>query len=430
MKRVLIISPYFPPVNAADMQRIRMSLPYFKDFEWEAEVVTVDPRFTDMTQDPLLLKSLPADLPVHHVKAFDKSFTSKFGLGSIGIRSLWFYKRKVSQLLRHKTFDLIYFSTTQFPVCILGAFWKKKFNVPYVIDMQDPWHSDYYRDKPKHLQPPKYWFSYRLNKYLEPIAMQSVSGLISVSDSYTQVLDGRYPAIKTIPSATVTFGAFHKDLEIVAEVKDLPLLFSKSAGVKNLVYIGRGGSDMAPALNIFFNAFKKGLEEKPEVFKSFRLHFIGTSYAPAGQGVKTIIPIAKQFGLQDYVDEHTDRVPLYQGLYNLSCADGLLIPGSDDAAYTASKIYPYILTEKPLLGIFHEASSVVSIVRDCNAGEIISLQEAPDKAYKKVESYLAGILAGEKPRTDWKAFKPYTAREMTRKQCELFDEVLSFTNKI
>ena len=32
MKRLLIISPNFPPLNAADMQRVRMSLPYFKDF--------------------------------------------------------------------------------------------------------------------------------------------------------------------------------------------------------------------------------------------------------------------------------------------------------------------------------------------------------------------------------------------------------------
>lgn len=40
MKRVLIISPHFPPINAPDMQRVRMSLPYYKDMGWGVPIVT------------------------------------------------------------------------------------------------------------------------------------------------------------------------------------------------------------------------------------------------------------------------------------------------------------------------------------------------------------------------------------------------------
>ncbi|XHR93523.1 hypothetical protein ACFJIV_24885 [Mucilaginibacter sp. UC70_90] len=61
-KKLLIISPYFPPVNAADMQRVRMSLPYFAACGWEAEVVTIDDQYTDMAKDELLLQSLPRTL--------------------------------------------------------------------------------------------------------------------------------------------------------------------------------------------------------------------------------------------------------------------------------------------------------------------------------------------------------------------------------
>ncbi|WP_042721348.1 hypothetical protein, partial [Flavobacterium sp. B17] len=89
-KKLLIILPYFPPVNAADMQRVRMSLPYFENFGWQAEVVTVAPPYTDMAQDELLLQSVPTFVKVHTVKALNKSFTSKIGLGSIALRSLWY----------------------------------------------------------------------------------------------------------------------------------------------------------------------------------------------------------------------------------------------------------------------------------------------------------------------------------------------------
>src|SRR5690606_16191048 len=108
--------------------------------------------------------------------------------------------------------DLVYFSTTQFPVCILGAYWKRKFGIPYVIDMQDPWHSEYYQNKPKNEQPPKYWFSYRLNKWLEPIAIKQVDGLIAVSEQYIKDLQQRYNL--NIPNKTITFGYSEIDLNI------------------------------------------------------------------------------------------------------------------------------------------------------------------------------------------------------------------------
>ena len=151
-----------------------MSLPYFKQFDWEAEIVTVKSVYSDLVKDSLLIKSIPKDIKVHNVKALSKKWTSRFGLGSIALRSLWFYFTYVSKLLSSQHYDLIYFSTTQYPVCILGLYWKKRFKVPYVIDIQDPWHTDYYNNKPKSERPPKYWFSYRLNKLLEPIALKTV----------------------------------------------------------------------------------------------------------------------------------------------------------------------------------------------------------------------------------------------------------------
>ena len=95
--------------------------------------------------------------------------------------------------------------------------------------MQDPWHSDYYNDKPKEQQPPKYWFSYRLNKFLEPIAMKNVDGLISVSGDYIKTLKTRYPQISNIPSTVITFGAFEKDFDIAKNNQQIfkPLLALK-----------------------------------------------------------------------------------------------------------------------------------------------------------------------------------------------------------
>ncbi|RWY57558.1 hypothetical protein EPL05_02065 [Mucilaginibacter gilvus] len=401
------------------MHRVRTSLPFFEQYGWIAEVVTVDVLYTDMVQDELLLQSVPSGIKVHKVKAFDKLRSSKLGLGSIALRSLCYYRKYVNKLLSNHHFDLIYFSTTQFPVCVLGAYWKKKFKVPYVIDMQDPWHSDYYQDKPKDQQPSKYWFSYRLNKYMEPAAIKNADGIIAVSEQYITDLKKRYPQIKDIPAATITFGMFPPDLDIAvkhrAEFK--PLLNLDDI---NVVYVGRGGTDMHKAITPVFDALAHCLKADPAFFSRVKFYFVGTSYAPAGQGKPSILPLAESLGLTGQVIEITDRISYYHSLATLMQADALFIPGSDDAKYTASKIYPYLLTRKALLAVFNPQSSAIAILKDFGISTVydynnISRQHVLDFLYALGGKPHLQISLSEE------AVQKHLAQTKTQLQCELFN---------
>jgi hypothetical protein len=429
MKRLLIISPYFPPCNAPDMQRVRTSLSYYEGLGWETEVVSVYPTCSNIIQDDLLSKSIPDETIIHFVKALPLYWTSKLGLGSIALRSLWFYRQKVNDLLKRKKYDLVFFSTTQFPVCILGAYWKRRFGVPYVIDMQDPWHSDYYRYKPGNQRPPKYWFSYRLNKWMEPLAMKQVSGLISVSQAYIDDLRTRYPAIKNIPGAVITLGVFEKDFAIAKNARGNVLTTIKDEpGKVNMVYVGRGGQDMHQAVRVVFLALQQGLRLQPQLFKRFKVYFIGTSYASAGHGSKTIQPLADQMGLNAYVIEMTDRIGFYDTLATLKKADILFIPGSDDAKYTASKLYYYMQSMKPLLSIFQKTSSAVKILRSCSPESKVFTLPAKEEQlvtaiYLQMSTWVSSPL---KPLAlDELAMKEYSALDLTIKQTALFDDVIS-----
>jgi hypothetical protein len=408
------------------MHRVRLSLPHYEENGWLPTVVCVDHRYYDMVDDPLMLESIPKQIKIHQVKALDKKLTSKLGLGSLALRSFLFYKKYVDQLLKKEHFDLIFFSTTEFPICVLGRHWKRKFNIPYVIDMQDPWHSEYYQNKPKAERPPKYWFSYRLNKYLEPIAMGAVSGIISVSDEYIKVLMHRYSEVKKIPVAVITFPAAVKDLEIAEANKNTlatPLLTDNAI---NLVYVGRGGHDLKQAAALPFNAFSSSLAKNPNLFSAVKFYFIGTSYAPKGTGTSTIKPIADAIGITEYVYEQTDRIPYFETLSYLTKADGLVILGSDDAGYTASKLYPYILSKKPLLAIFNIKSSAATIIRDCKAG---SLANIADKAQSEIviTDFLTKMVQQSKTlnQTNWENFSAYSAKVLTQKQCILFNQAVS-----
>jgi hypothetical protein len=426
LKRILIISPHFPPLNAADMQRVRMSLPYYAALGWEAEVVAVHQSYAHMVKDDLLLESIPNNIKVHHVKALQKKFTSKLGLGSLALRAMWFYKKKVNELLKEKKFDLIFFSTTEFPICVLGAYWKKKFNIPYLIDMQDPWHTDYYKDKPKAEQPKKFWFSYRMHRFLEPIAMNEVDGIISVSAHYIHTLQQRYPHLIGKPCEIITFGAFNLDFEIVKRNRDnLSLLFKPTAQTTHLIYVGRAGYDMRPAIEMLMKCLEKGLENDPELFSKVHFHFIGTSYAPAGQGTATVAPIAAAFNLSGFVTEYTDRIGYYSTLQQLIHADGLVIIGSNEAAYNASKIFPYVLAKKPLLAVFHPDSVASQLMKTWKAGELITLEQDLSMAYPVFKSYIEQATDQSVPETDWKSFEPYTAAYLAQKQVQVFNQIMN-----
>lgn len=434
LKKVLIISPHFPPVNAADMHRVRQSLPYFKEFGWNAEVITVYPKYIESYSiDKLLLKTIPKEIPIHYVKAWDVKKTRKFGLGSLSIRSFLFIKKKGDELLLQKKFDLVYFSTTAFHVMALGPRWKKKFGVPFILDMQDPWRSDFYLDKPKAARPPKFFVSYNIDKYLEAKTVPKADGIISVSQGYCNTFLHRYPTLNPKQFCVIPFGASTYDFEIMKQnITDVSTV-KFEAGKINVVYIGRGGHDMRFALEIIFGAFKKGLEQDAQLFANIRFWFIGTSYAPPGSGVKTIKPLADELNIGKYVTEISDRLPYFETLFLLNKANVLLVPGSTDTNYTASKIFPYIMAEKPLLAVFHKLSSVIDILNRINFGKVVefdhsfSFEKYIDECF---EDFVDVLNENVNSQYNHNVFDEYSAKSQTCKQVIFFEITKNYFENI
>jgi glycosyltransferase involved in cell wall biosynthesis len=410
------------------MHRVRQSISYFKEFGWNPIVITVRTKFVEGKTDNLLLDTIPSDIEIVYIDAFSATWTRKIGLGNLGLRSLWFYKKVVNSILKNRQIDLIYFSTTLFPVTILGNYWKKKYNVAYVIDMQDPWYSDHYLKVSKEERPPKFWIAYHLNKTLEPIAMQRVNGIIAVSQGYCDMLQQRYMNIQPAYCRVIPFSAFSQDFVVLNKHRVINKFFSTGQPYLNVAYVGRGGHDMAFSASAIFLALHKGLLQNPSLFSNLRLYFIGTSYAPDGQGKSTLAPIAEKYGVSAFVKEYTDRIPYFEALQVLKDADMLIVPGSIDPNYTASKLYPYIIANKPVLAVFNESSSVVQILTETKAGEAVtftskeSVEQIADRVFNKWQPMIKALPY--RPATNWDAFEPYTAREMTRQQVTFFNQIL------
>jgi hypothetical protein len=332
--------------------------------------------------------------------------------------------------LSGERFDLVYFSTTIFSAMCLGPIWRQEFGVPYLIDLQDPWVSDYYARTGTH--PPggrlRYAFSQWRARRLEPRVVRGAGHVICVSPGYVEALRARYPDLAADRFTVLPFAAAESDFNRVDELGIAHRVFDETDGLLHWVYLGRGGSDLAPALRGFFSALAELRVSEPAA-KRLRMHFVGTSYAPQGRAVQSVVPVAAEYGLGACVSEQTDRLPYLRGISLLRSASALLIFGSDDPSYSASKVYPYVLARRPLVAILHARSPAAEIMKQCRAGEIVpfSTGDTTQAMANRLKPVLARLLQGspEPPPTDWARVATYSAARMTRKQCQVFDLVTS-----
>ncbi len=427
MRRVLVVSPHFPPVNAPDMQRARLALPHLRALGWEPVVLAVEPASVEgAVLDPLLEETYPADIRVVRVRGFSPRLTRALGFGSLWLRCGSALRRAGEKLLAAEKFDLVFFTTTQFDAFALGPRWLVRFGVPYVLDYQDPWVNDYYRKTGT--RPPggalKFWLSQFTARRREPAAVRKASAIVSVSAAYGPDLVARYPGLDASRIHHLPFGSAASDLELARRHPPVAPPVAFDDGRVHLVYAGRCGDDMVPALTLLFRALRKHLDAVPADSERLRLHFIGTDYAPPPLGRLRVMPVAEREGVAAQVSEHCRRVPYFDALHALVRADALMVVASDDPTYSASKIFPYLLARRPLLVIAHPDSLMLSLARAqgfrCCYGLPASGTEADALAGRAAREWFGGGIT-ELPPGDPAALVPHTAEGMSRRLAGIFD---------
>lgn len=420
-RRVLIVSPHFPPTNAPDMQRARQCLPYLAEHGWEAEVLAVDPRDADVPADPLLSAGLPSSIPVHRVRAMPLGLGKMIGMRSLGPRSRFALGREGDRLLAAGRFDLVFFSTTQFIVLNLGARWKKRHGVPYVLDWQDPWWNDYY-ERPGAGPAPGGW-KYRVAAWQarrhEGPCIREAAGIVSTSPLYLQQLGARYPWFGRLPAATIPFGVEPADFEVAAS-SPLPAAMDWQAGCKHVVYVGALTSGMEPALGALFSALSVWRGRKPQEVDLLRFHFIGTSYNPSTTATPRAVPLAAKFGLADIVDEQTSRIGHFAALRTLRESDAVMIIGSDDEGYSPSKLATLAMARRPILALLSARSPLAARLADAgiDAGLVEGDQELDQKLRNFISQSANPVRLPPRPET-------LTASARTADLCALFERSLA-----
>jgi hypothetical protein len=423
-RSVILISPYFPPSTLAGVHRARHLAKHLPAFGWMPIVVCVNEIYHEERLDPMLAALVPETVEIVKTYALAARFTRLACVGDISLRAWVALRRALFRLVQTRRISAVLITGSPYYPMLLAPAIKRQFGIPVVLDFQDPWVSTWGAT-----QPPlsKAGLAHRLATQLEPRALAGATFVTSVSDTQNAEMAARYPWFEAHRMASIPIGGDPEDFAALdttpwsnhCKIPDKPFI--------NLSYVGTFLPRAGPLVRTLFRAFARLRAQEPILASRIRFNFIGTSNQPKDTTTYCVRPVAEAEGVAEAVHEVPRRVPYLEALGVLARSHGSLLVGSDEPHYTASKIYPALMSGRPYVSLFHRASSAHAILRVAGGGRAFAF--ATPKELVALEVPLADGLrtlaaAPESlGRIDPSAYAPHEARVVARRFAGIFESL-------
>lgn len=365
MRRVLMLSPHFPPDSNAATHRVRLLAPHLPEYGWDPIVVTAEPAGYEGRLDTALETLVPPSLRVVRCQAWSPRWTRRVGIGDLGLRLLVPALRTCASLVRRERIDAVFITTYPIYTAAIGPMLKRAYGVPYVVDLQDPWVGAWGREVgggPDGAPDPKSRLTRAIAARLEHPVLSGAAAITAVSARTCEDVFDRWPSLRGRPSAAIPIGVEPSDFEAV-RAGQWTRHFDPTDGLVHVCSVGTILPMGADVVRAVVKALADLRRRCPQIAGRLRVHFFGTSNERGATAADRVRPLAEAAGIGDLVTEHAARVDYLEAVRIQESAQALLLLGSTEPHYTASRLYPALMARRPLLAIYHDASSVVEILR-------------------------------------------------------------------
>jgi hypothetical protein len=421
MKKILIISPHFPPSNLAAVHRSRLFAQHLPSFGWQPTILMVHEKYYEEKPDHNLEKLLPPNLNIEKVNAFP--VTKPRMIGDIGLRAFFQLYKKAKLIIQNEGIDFLYIPIPSFYCALLGRWLHSSTGIKYGIDYIDPW-VHHFPGSDRLFS--RHWLSTQIAGFLEPIAVKKASLITGVAEGYYKGVTERNPhLLEQAVFGAMPYGGEEDDHKAVAGLHLQPYLFEKKNNKIQLLY---AGAMLPKAYAVLENIFES-IQHNPGVFENIEFHFIGTGKLPNDPGSYNIKPLAEKYKLwQTVVFEYAQRIPYLDVLVHLNNADGVFILGSTEPHYTPSKTYQGVISGKPILAVLHQDSTAVKVLQQSGAGTVLLFDGADDLKTIK-ENFIPGfnnfihfIKTYNPANINKELFDRYSAKNVTKILATLLDK--------
>jgi len=433
-RRVLLLAYYFPPAGGPAVQRILQFVEYLADYGWQPTVLTVR-QGAYPNRDPSLLEAVPPFVDVHRTASLDplalyarltaSSDDDERNLpaGSMGDEPSWleylarwvranvfipdarigwwpFAVAAGKRLLRERKFDVILSSGAPHSVHLIGRSLHRATGAPWVADLHDPWTDISYYDEFPHTD-----WARRLDARLERSVLREASAVTTVSPSWAELFQGKAPNRYAVVENGFDAAAF-------ADVGE-PLDDSFVLAHIGKLYASRNPTALWEAL-----AALRAENEIPHL----RVRLIGT-----------VDPVVRrsmaQHGLDPIVAVEP-FVPHEEAIRQMARSTLLLLtiePFAQARGMITSKLYEYLASGRPVLGIGPPDGDANTVLQGADAGRVVSWHDAQSVADVVRAHYDAWASGSPRDGAPFEVIQHHNRRHQAERMARLFDELTTHT---
>ncbi len=419
--KILLITYYWPPSGGSSVQRWLKMLKYFPEVKIEPYVITVDP---SLASYPLIDKTLEnevhPDIKVYQTKTREfyniyKKISGKKEIPYGGfvneekidfrqiisriIRSHFFIPdprrgwnrfafRKAVELIKKHDIRTIITASPPHSTQLIGLKLKKRFNLHWIADLQDPWTDIYYYNQLYHS-----FISASIDACYERKVLTEADYVITVSQSIKDIFSSKSKKINPRKICVVPNGYDEDDFKHIPEVKNNSF---------QITYTGTMNDDYYP-IDSFLTASENITDKGFKIF----MRFVGKLSSAIKQKIMNTKGIEYEF---------VDYVPHEESLKYLIKADALLliIPNiHQNEGILTGKLFEYLGSGKKIIGIGPPQGDAANIINECNSGKMFDYNDVSG-----IEQYIEEIINRIQPDPDKEKIKNYSrkhqALEITR----------------
>ncbi len=434
MKKVLIITYYWPPAGGPGVQRVLKFAKYLPQFGWEPIILTVE-NGNFPAIDKNLLNEIPANLKVYKTKTLEpfaiynrlrgkekyttvdtftitksqKSIKEKFGkfvrtyCFIPDARKGWkhYAVKEGIKIIDNENIDLIFSSSPPHSLQLIAKKIASKTKLPWVADFRDPWSNAFWLDESQ-----KKGWTYNKNLKLEKSVFNNMHHFTTVSNGVLESFKLLYPSIKD--RASLIHNGFDK-----ADFSDMTKRQNSSFVIR---YVGTLALSQNPTS--LFEGLALLKKENQDIYKNIKLEFWGRFDNSIKENVKN-------YQLNDIVTFY-DYVSHKKAVDLMDNSDVLLlvIPFGASKGILTGKLYEYIATRNPILGLGPIDCEAQSIIESNQLG---IFGHKPDTIYRQLLVWYNEWSNGNIKKHD-NDIEMFSRKELTKKLSEIFDKTLKQCN--
>lgn len=432
MKKVLIVTYYWPPGSNPGVLRMLKTCKYLPEFGWQPVILTVkDGSYPSV--DETLEGKVDSSVKVFKTQSWEpfrlfnfltgkKGNTGTVGManikdskGLISRLSLWvranifipdarmgwvpFAYKRAKKLIEEEGIDVVFTTGPPQSTHLVGLKLKKKLGIPWVMDLRDPWTGIYYN---KFL--PRTRLARNKDKDLEVEAASSADYITTVSKGLED-----------------EFRSINKNIELIYNGFDEDDFdFEPMGKLKNKFRVCFFGN-LLPNQDIdgLWKGIKKALDERNELAAIFELIFVGN--------VHEEILVKLQKRMPGIIIEKRPYMPHSEAVKMMSAVDVLLfiIPDAEDnELILTGKLFEYLASGSEILAVGPVNGNAAEVLDKTGRGKMLGYEDE-----EGIRNELEGMFERHVNHTNGTTYEPdeatlfYSRKTQTRRLSEVFSRV-------